>query len=109
METQTAKDFFEKTLPSRFDASKAVGIDVVVQIKITGAQESDWTVTIKDQILRATQGVAKSPVLSLKMDEKDFLDLVNHKISAQKAFFTGKVHFKGDIALAMKLRDAGFL
>lgn len=43
------------------------------------------------------------------MDEKDYLDLVNHRISAEKAFFTGKVQFKGNIALALKLREAGFL
>jgi putative sterol carrier protein len=43
------------------------------------------------------------------MKEEDYLDLVNGKISAEKAFFTGKVQFKGDISLALKLKDAGFL
>ncbi len=109
MEASTPKDFFEKTLPSRFDASRAAGVNVVVQVIITGVQESSWIVIIKDQKLNVEQGIYPSPTLSLKMTNEDFLDLVNHRISAQKAFFTGKVHFKGDIALAMRLRDAGFL
>jgi putative sterol carrier protein len=47
--------------------------------------------------------------LTLKMNENDFMDMVNGKLSAEKAFFTGKVHFRGDIGVALKLRDAGFL
>jgi putative sterol carrier protein len=37
------------------------------------------------------------------------LDLMNHKLSAEKAFMTGKLQFKGNIVLAMKLREMGFL
>jgi len=43
------------------------------------------------------------------MAEQDFLDLVNGKMGAEKAFFSGKVQFKGNIALALKLKEAGFL
>jgi len=43
------------------------------------------------------------------MSLTDFLDMVNGKLSAEKAFFTGKVQFKGNIAVALKLREAGFL
>jgi len=43
------------------------------------------------------------------MKDADFVDLVNDKLSSQKAFFTGKIKFKGDIAVALKLKDAGFL
>jgi len=35
--------------------------------------------------------------------------MINRKISPEKAFFTGRVHFKGDIGVALKLREAGFL
>jgi putative sterol carrier protein len=109
MQTQTPKDFFEKALPQRFKPEKAAGIDVVTQINITGIEGGSWIVTIKDQKLTATEGIYPSPTLTLKMNESDFMDLVNGKISAEKAFFTGKVHFKGDIGVALKLRDAGFL
>jgi putative sterol carrier protein len=109
MDAATPRDFFEKTLPGRFNASKAAGIDVTVQVSITGSNGGDWIVTIKDQTLGVKEGLHPSPNLSLKMTENDYLDLVNHKTSAEKAFFTGKVHFKGNITLALKLKEAGLL
>ena len=109
MEAITPKDFFEKTLPERFDASKAAGVDVIVQVSITGTNGGNWIVTIKEQKLDVKEGIHPSPSLSLKMTENDYLDLVNHRISPEKAFFAGKVHFKGNIALALKLRETGFL
>lgn len=109
METQTPKDFFEKTLPLRFKPEKAAGIDIIVQINVTGVEGGSWTVTIKDQKLQVTEGVHPSPTVTLKMNENDFLDMINRKISPEKAFFTGRVHFKGDIGVALKLREADFL
>lgn len=109
METQTPKDFFEKTLPIRFKPEKAAGIDVVTQVNITGLEGGSWTVTIKNQKLQVTEGTHPSPTLTLKMNEHDFMDMANGKLSPEKAFFTGRVHFKGDIGVALKLRDAGFL
>ena len=37
------------------------------------------------------------------------MDLVNGRMSGEKAFFTGKLKVQGNIALALKLRDTGFL
>jgi putative sterol carrier protein len=109
METNTPKDFFEKALLTRFKPEKSAGIDVVAQINITGPDGGNWTVTIKDQKLQVMEGTHASPSLTLKMNENDFMDLVNGNLSAEKAFFTGRVQFKGNISIALKLRDAGFL
>jgi putative sterol carrier protein len=109
MDSSTPQEFFEKALPQRFKSEKAAGIDVVAQINVTGIKSGSWAVTIKDQKLQVKEGTDQSATLILKMNENDFLDLVNGKLSAEKAFFTGKVQFKGNIAVALKLRDAGFL
>ena len=109
MDAATPKEFFDKILPNQFKPEKAQGVDVVVQINVTGENGGDWSVTIKDKKLLVVEGTYPSPTLSLKMTSKDFIDLVNRKISAEKAFFSGKVQFKGNIALALKLREAGFL
>jgi putative sterol carrier protein len=109
MEAATPREFFEKTLPQRFKPEKAAGVDVVVQVSIIGPNGGEWAVTIKDQKLSVQECVHASATLSLKMAEKDYVDLVNHKLSAEKAFFSGKVKFKGNIALALKLKEAGFL
>jgi len=109
MEAKTPKEFFEKTLMARFKPDKAVGIDVVAQLSLTGSNGGDWVVTIKDQKLHVREGTTPSPMLTFKMAEKDFMDIVNGKLSTGKSFFTGKIDFEGNLSLALKLKDAGFL
>jgi putative sterol carrier protein len=108
-EAKTPKEFFEKILPVRFKPEKAVGVDVTVQVNIAGPNGGDWTVTIKNQKLEVEEGTHPSPTLELKMAEADYIALINGKMSGEKAFFTGKLKFKGDIGLALKLRETGFL
>jgi putative sterol carrier protein len=108
-EVKTPKEFFEEALPNRFKPERTEGIDVTVQVNITGLNGGNWTVTIKNQQLKVEEGMHPSPTLTLEMSEADYIDLVNGKMSGEKAFLTGKLRFKGNIALALKLREAGFL
>jgi putative sterol carrier protein len=108
-EAKTPEEFFEKILPSRFKPDKAGDIAVTVQINIAGPNGGDWAVTIKNQKLEVKEGTRPSPTLSLEMAEKDYMEVVNGKMSGEKAFLTGKLRFKGNIALALKLRETGFL
>ena len=109
MEIKTTQEFFENTLPSRFKPEKAKNIEVTVQVNLTGNNTTNWAITIRDQKIQAIQGTAAEPTLTLKASESDFLDLVNGRISVEKAFFSGKISFKGDITTALKLKEAGFL
>ncbi len=109
MEAKTPRDFFDNILPTRFKPEKAAGIDVVAQVSIIGPNGGDWVVIIKDQKLEITEGVHQSPKLTVTMKEKDYLDVINGKISGERAFFSGKLQVKGDIILALRLKDAGFL
>jgi putative sterol carrier protein len=110
MEAKTPEEFFEKQLPTRFKPDKATGIDAIVQISLSGGQkEQNWVIIIKDQKLQVTEGTNPSASLSLRVSESDFMNMVNGKLSAEKAFFTGRIRFQGNISLALKLRDAGLL
>jgi 3-hydroxyacyl-CoA dehydrogenase/3a,7a,12a-trihydroxy-5b-cholest-24-enoyl-CoA hydratase len=107
VEVKTAKDFFEKILPQRFKPEKAKGIEVIVNIAISGINGGKWIVTIKKQTLKIKEGNHDSPTISLKMSEKDYLDVINGKLSGEKAFFLGKLKLKGNISQALRLKDAG--
>jgi putative sterol carrier protein len=109
MEAETPKQFFEETLPVRFKPDKAKDIDVIAQLNITGPSGGEWTVKIKDQKLHIKDGTDPKATLTLNINENDFMDIINKKISAEKAFFTGRIKFKGSIAVALKMKDAGFL
>ncbi len=107
MEAQTPKEFFEKDLPLRFKPEKAEGIDVVAQLNISGANGGNWTIFIKDKRLQIKDGAHPEPQITLKCTDNDFMDIISKKISAEKAFFTGRIQFKGNITMALKLKDAG--
>ncbi|MCL1977094.1 MAG: SCP2 sterol-binding domain-containing protein [Candidatus Bathyarchaeota archaeon] len=109
MEIKTPQKFFEDILPVKFKPEKAKDIDVIVQINLTGNKPSNWIITIKDQKIQSVQGITVAPTLTLKTSEEDFLELINGKISVEKAFFSGKVNFEGNITTALKLKEAGFL
>ena len=109
MDIKTPKQFFEEELPKRFNAAKAAGVDVIVQLNIEGPQGGNWIVTIRDQKMTVSEGTSPVPNLTVKMGEKDYMDIINKKMSGEKAFMAGKIHFKGSIALALKLKDMGFL
>jgi putative sterol carrier protein len=110
MEAKSPEEFFQKQLPARFKPDKAAGIDAVVQISLSGGQkEQNWVVTIKNQKLQVSEGTNSSASLALRVAESDFISMINGKLSAEKAFFTGRIRFQGNIGLALKLRDAGLL
>jgi putative sterol carrier protein len=108
-ESKTPKEFFEKDLSARFKPEKAKGVDVTAQVSISGSNGGDWTITIKNQQLQVVPGIHDTPVLVLKASETDFMDIINGKLSAERAFFSGRINFKGNITVALKLRDAGLL
>ena len=109
MEAKTPKEFFSEILPKKFNPDKAEGVDVIVQVNIAGPNGGTWTVTIKDRKIAANEGTHQSPTITISMIEEDYMNIVNGKMTAEKAFFSGKIQVKGNIRLALKLRDIGFL
>jgi putative sterol carrier protein len=107
MTIKTPREFFEKALPSRFDLSKAGRIEAVVQMNIAGSNGGDWTITIKDGKMEVKEGIHPSPEIAIKIVDTDFVDLINRKQSALTAFMSGKIQFKGSLALGLRLMDAG--
>lgn len=104
---KTPKEFFEKILPKRFKPEKAKNIDVIVNVEILGKNGGQWVVIIKNKELKIKEGSHASPSIYLKINEKDYLDIINGKLSGEKAFFSGKLKLNGNISQALRLKDAG--
>ena len=109
MEVSTPKEFLDKVLPEKFDPEKAADLSAVVQFKISGDDGGQWVLTIKDKKLEVTEGTVDNPHMTLIMKDKDYVSLVTGKLSGQKAFMTGKLKFKGDMNLGMKLQKLGLI
>jgi len=109
IEAKTPKQFLEEILPSKFKPDRAANIEAVARLDLTGPNGGDWVITIRNQTLNVTKGPHPSPALTLTIADNDFMDLVNGKLSTMKAFLNGKIHFSGNLSLALKLKEAGLL
>jgi len=109
MEAKTPREFFEKILPSKFSPEKAKGLQAVAQVNITGAGSGNWIITIANQKMEIREGLAPSADVTLKTTDKDFLEIVNHRLDAVTAFMTGRLEFNGSIATGLKLLNMGFM
>jgi NAD(P)-dependent dehydrogenase (short-subunit alcohol dehydrogenase family)/putative sterol carrier protein len=90
------KDVFER-MPGAFQAGSAGGAAVVFQYCISGDGGGDWSVDIKNGACTVASGIHASPTCTLKINSGDFLDLMNGKVNAMKAYTSGKLKIEGDI------------
>ena len=89
-------DVFAK-MPQVFRADRAAGVSVVFQYTITGEGGGEWYAEIKESTCKVEAGKHESPTCTLAMAATDFLDLMNGKLPAMKAYTSGKLKIGGDI------------
>jgi sterol carrier protein 2 len=70
-----------------------------------GGKEASWIVDVKNGNGAVQFGGKTTPDVTLSMNDQDLMDLMSGTLNAQKAFFQGKLKIKGNMALAMKLRE----
>ncbi|XP_021954159.1 non-specific lipid-transfer protein isoform X2 [Folsomia candida] len=68
-------------------------------------KEVHWIVDVKNGKGKVEFQGKTNPDVTLQMDDQDLMDLMSGTLNAQKAFFQGKLKIKGNMALAMKLRE----
>jgi len=86
-----------------FLPEKAVGVNAVIQYKLTGDQAGDYIVMIADGTCKVEEGEAENPTMTLTADGEFFRDVLLGKEDGMKGFMMGKIKLAGDLNLAMKL------
>jgi putative sterol carrier protein len=109
MEVRTPREFFEKTMPTRFNPNKAKDVEATVQMTVTGPNGGHWTIIIKNQKMTVKEETHPSPTIGIRISDSDFIDLVNGKLSGIEALMTGKLEFKGSFGAGMKLLETGLI
>ncbi|KAJ3237151.1 hypothetical protein HDU81_009907 [Chytriomyces hyalinus] len=84
------------------DAIKKVKGVFHLVIKNAAGKETTWTIDLKNKgdVLLGADGKAD---ITINLSDDTFIDLAEGKINGQKAFMSGKLKVKGNIALATKL------
>jgi NAD(P)-dependent dehydrogenase (short-subunit alcohol dehydrogenase family)/acyl dehydratase/putative sterol carrier protein len=93
---ETVDTIFD-AMPNAFVADAAADVDVVFQFVITGGGGGDWYCVIKDSTCTIEAGVHEKPGCTLKMADKDFLNMMNGVLPPMQAYTSGKLIISGDI------------
>jgi hypothetical protein len=101
----TPKSIFEESLPGRLKAKgdDVLKVNAVYQFNISGPVGGSWWVDATKSGGEVGAGAHPGAKCTIIMSDSDFLDLVNGKLNAQAAFFTGKLKIQGDVSLALML------
>ena len=104
------REWFEKELPEKVarDPKCTGGFEGVLAFTIDGDKGGKWLVEIKGVQVTVREGEDESAGFKIKIKDSNFVDLINGKLSGQRAFMSGKLKFKGNIPTAMKLRGLLF-
>jgi putative sterol carrier protein len=105
MMTERSIDDWLARLPDHFIPENAAGIDAVIQLNLSGEESGQWYVTIQNQQLTVTPGVAPNPRLTLGANSQDVQNILTGKQDPMRAFMQGKLKVTGDIGFATKMTN----
>jgi len=74
-------------------------------VKNADGQTAVWTVDVKNGDGSVELNSAKKADVTLTLGDADLVDLMLGKLDAQKAFFQGKLKIKGNMGLALRLKN----
>jgi putative sterol carrier protein len=99
---ESVKAWFDSA-PARFQANRAGGLDIVLQMNITGEGGGQWYLTIKDKKLTVSEGTAANPRLTVTMSAEDWLRVMNHKADGEALYEMDRIRISGSEYLAEQL------
>jgi putative sterol carrier protein len=99
-----AREFFQ-TVDRRLDPAKTAGHTVSYRFDIDGA--GSWRVAVDDGNVLVEESSAEADCV-IQTSEDNFMKLVRGDGNPTMMFMTGKLRVKGDMALALKLRELFF-
>lgn len=110
MAVNSPKEFMETVLPEKLsDPAALKDFDLTLQFNISGDNGGNWVLKIKDQKATIEEGTVDKPTITLEIKDTNYLKLINGELSGQKAFMTGKLKFKGDMNIGVKLQELGII
>src|SRR5512140_2917991 len=99
----SVKEYFD-TLPARFVASAAKGVNAVFQFELSGDGGGTYHVQVSDGTMAVHEGPAPSPSTTLKMTAEHYVKMANGDLNGAMAYMKGQLKVSGNVMLAQKMQ-----
>lgn len=100
----TVAETFE-AMPNYFNPAAAAGMTKTIQWNITGEEAGVWAFRIVNGVGELVPGGVEKSDVTFTLSDKDWLAMLEGKLDAQSAFFSGQLKVAGDIGLALKVQQ----
>lgn len=104
MPIESVSAFFER-LQAAFCPEAANGVAATFGFDLEGEGGGQWHVAVDNDRCTVHPGPAAAPQVVLLSTAADWLAIVNGRLDAGAAFMTGRLKVKGDIGLALRLKE----
>lgn len=91
-----------KQMPQAFNPDKVPGLNAVIEFRVSTTIHA----RIADGACEVHEGEAESPDVTVKIKDKDLIDLLCGRLGGVMAYMTGKLRVKGDTSLARRALSA---
>jgi len=92
-------------MPQYFVPEAAAGLNVTMQLELSGDGGGLWHMVVADQQIKINEGQSANPNMTLKMTANDYLAMTNGESNPMQMFMSGKIKVGGDMSLAMKMQS----
>lgn len=94
-----------KGMAVTFNAQAAGNLKATIQFEVSGKQNGNWFLLIKDGKCILNEGRTASPTLTIRTPSEIWLAIANKEMDGQQAFMEGKYTAQGDMGLLMRMKS----
>ena len=90
------------TMPRAFVPEKAAGVSAKVAFEFTGDDGGQFVISVHDGACEVSSGTVADPKTAVTVAAADWVDIIEGRLDAMKAFMGGKLKVRGDMMFMMK-------
>ena len=92
------------SLPQKYDASQADGVDVTIEAVIEGEGGGTFTMSLYKKHLIVEETKAANPNMRFYISSADFVRIINGEADPMSLAMSGAIHLEGDRSLGIRLQ-----
>lgn len=100
---------FLESLPGRVPPEALAGLDATINFDLSGDEGGQYTLSIRDNIIRHQMGLAENPTCGVKTDHATFVKIINKEENVLMAMFTGKLKIQNQMEMVRFAKILGLM